>query len=129
MEIGKRNTFRRRERLKKYRDILQVLRKGENRSDDLLNIRLIQNFRDCSRLAVMTPKKLGIAVKRNRWRRMVREAFRLLKSSLKWNIDLVVRPLVPPEKIKTPEVEKRLRHAIRDYLRPFEGSEERRRKA
>lgn len=44
----------------------------------------------CSRLGVVTGKRLGNAVVRNRARRVLREAFRLLQHQLATPIDLVL---------------------------------------
>ncbi|GAB5515859.1 ribonuclease P protein component [Rhodopirellula baltica] len=44
------------------------------------------------RLGVTIPKKTGNAVVRNRWKRLIREAFRLNQSQLPGGFDYVVRP-------------------------------------
>jgi ribonuclease P protein component len=44
------------------------------------------------RLGLSVSKKVGNAVVRNRWKRLIREAFRLSQEKLPAGIDLVVRP-------------------------------------
>ena len=44
------------------------------------------------RLGVTIPKKTGNAVVRNRWKRLIREAFRLEQHHLPTGFDLVVKP-------------------------------------
>ena len=44
------------------------------------------------RLGVSASRRLGGAVVRNRWKRLVREAFRLTRSQLPNGIDLIVIP-------------------------------------
>lgn len=44
------------------------------------------------RLGLSVSKKVGNAVVRNRWKRLIREAFRLERASLPAGVDLVIRP-------------------------------------
>lgn len=44
------------------------------------------------RLGVTIPKKTGSAVVRNRWKRLIREAYRLQQHELPVGFDLIVRP-------------------------------------
>ena len=45
-----------------------------------------------SRLGLSVSRKVGNAVARNRWKRLIREAFRLSCAELPVGLDLVVRP-------------------------------------
>lgn len=45
-----------------------------------------------SRLGITIPKKTGSAVLRNRWKRWIREAFRLQRERIPGGLDIIVRP-------------------------------------
>ncbi len=67
---------------------------GENvfAADDTLVVKGLGNKLDRTRLGLSVGKKVGNAVCRNRWKRLIREAFRLQKSQLPSGLDLVIRP-------------------------------------
>lgn len=52
----------------------------------------IANGRDFCRLGLSVSRKVGNAVIRNRWRRLFREAFRLLQHDIPQGMDLVFIP-------------------------------------
>jgi ribonuclease P protein component len=61
-------------------------------SDDRLLIFGYANGLPYPRLGVCASRKMGRAVARNRWKRIVREAFRLKRHSIPGGLDLVVIP-------------------------------------
>lgn len=61
-------------------------------SDDLLLVYAHENDFDCPRLGLSVSRKVGNAVVRNRWKRLMREAFRLSLEQLPSGVDLVVIP-------------------------------------
>jgi ribonuclease P protein component len=61
-------------------------------SDDRLIVYAIHNELSHPRLGMTVSRRHGPAVVRNRWKRLVREAFRLSQHELPAGIDLVVLP-------------------------------------
>ena len=61
-------------------------------ADNVLVIRANRNGTNRSRLGLSVSRKVGNAVVRNRWKRSIRESFRLLQTELPPGLDLVVRP-------------------------------------
>jgi ribonuclease P protein component len=81
-----------RHRLNKRTDIARVFAQGRVASDAVLTVRGVVNDRAQCRLAPLVSKRLGGAVVRNRWKRRMREAFRLALPQLPPGIDLAVMP-------------------------------------
>jgi ribonuclease P protein component len=61
-------------------------------SDDRLLVFGVANGLPYARLGLSVSRKVGNAVVRNRWKRLIREAFRLERQGLPPGIDLVVVP-------------------------------------
>jgi ribonuclease P protein component len=61
-------------------------------ADDTLVINACASDLAHPRLGLSVSKKVGNAVVRNLWKRLIREAFRLEREQLPGGIDLVVRP-------------------------------------
>ena len=79
-------------RLRHQADFDRVHQSGTYAADDMLVIRASLNDQGVTRLGVSLSRKVGNAVTRNRWKRLVREAFRLERDQLPASLDLVVRP-------------------------------------
>jgi ribonuclease P protein component len=80
-------------RLRHRKDFDAVFRKGRSWNNELLVLRTIPNSLHHSRFGFVTSKKLGGAVVRNRVRRRLREAIRVLPLQPGW--DAVVSAKVP----------------------------------
>ena len=79
-------------RLTRQADFDRVHHANIYAADEMLVIRGITNGLAHTRIAVSVSRKVGNAVVRNRWKRLVKEAFRLQRAELPAGFDLVVRP-------------------------------------
>ena len=79
-------------RLRKQADFDRVHREKVYAADDILVLRGSRNGLEHARLGLSVSRKVGNAVVRNRWKRLIREAFRLSRKNIPRGIDFVVRP-------------------------------------
>lgn len=79
-------------RLRKQADFDRVYQARLFAADDVLVVNGLASGLEYSRLGLSVSKKVGNAVVRNRWKRLIREAFRLAREQLPPGLDLVVRP-------------------------------------
>ena len=78
-------------------DFARIARRRITVSDACLVVQGDANGGGECRLGLAVSRRVGPAVVRNRWKRLLREAFRLERSRLPRGVDLVVRPReVPP---------------------------------
>lgn len=100
-------------RLARRRDIDLVWRRGRRYSGPLLRLHVRANGLPHSRLAMSVPARLCNAVLRNRWRRLLRESFRLRPDAVGPGLDLLAVPLRPPQGLARPAVEAALLDLVR----------------
>lgn len=86
-------------RIKTQHDFDRVYATGIYAADDVLVINAAASELDHPRLGLAVSKKVGNAVVRNRWKRLIREGFRLSQHELPGGIDLVVRPRAGAEPV------------------------------
>ena len=79
-------------RLRRTVDFERVYRRRRSASDDRLIVFVCKNELAYTRVGLSVSKKVGGAVRRNRWKRLLREAFRLNRLRLPAGVDLVVVP-------------------------------------
>jgi ribonuclease P protein component len=95
----KRYTFPKGKRVRRQLEFDRVYAGKNYLADDTLVVNYARNETASSdeplgvtRLGLSIGRRVGNAVVRNRWKRKIREAFRLLYAELPTGIDLVVRP-------------------------------------
>src|SRR4051812_41222167 len=84
--------FRADDRLRKQADFDRVYRARVYAADNMLIINGCSNELARSRLGLSVGAIVGNAVTRNRWKRIIREAFRLSRQQIPVGLDLVARP-------------------------------------
>ena len=80
------------DRLRKQADFDRVYRARAYAADDVLIVNGCANGLARARLGLSVGAIVGNAVMRNRWKRIIREAFRLSRQQIPVGLDLVVRP-------------------------------------
>ena len=111
--------FSRRYRLRSSAEFRRVYDRRCSASDALILIYVRDNELHYARLGLSVSRKVGGAVVRNRWKRLLREAFRLSRAELPEGIDIVVipRPAAEPSLAPLSESLKRLSHRAAEKLR------------
>ena len=87
-----RHRFLQKHHLKSPREFDIVYAARQSISDDCLILYAKENTLGYSRVGLSVGKKLGSAVARNRYKRCLREAFRLCRQELQGNCDHVLFP-------------------------------------
>jgi ribonuclease P protein component len=86
------HTFPKSRRVTKPREFDAVFKAGGVVSDHMLVLHLLPNQQGETRLGISISKRVGSAPLRNRWKRLIREAYRLNQSVLPVGFDFVARP-------------------------------------
>ncbi|XOQ47841.1 MAG: ribonuclease P protein component [Eubacteriales bacterium] len=75
--------------IKENKDFCRIYAKGKSYVSPVVVTYVLKNRRKNVRAGITTTKKIGNAVKRNRARRVIREAFRILAPSIKPGYDFI----------------------------------------
>ena len=112
--------FPRQYRIRLNKDFDRVFRERNTAANQRIIVFACQNELGFSRLGISVPRKIRGAVRRNRWKRLIREAFRLSRAELPAGLDLIVvpRPEVEPE---LAGLQESLRHLARRIARRLHG--------
>lgn len=76
----------------KHADFERILKDGRRATDQRLTLWVLPNGLSHPRLGLIVGRKYGGAVQRNRFKRLLREAFRLQQHELPAGFDLVCAP-------------------------------------
>lgn len=112
--------FRPHEHLRRPADFQAVYERRRSVSDDWLIVYARENGLPHLRLGLSVSRKVGKAVRRNRLRRLYREAFRLTKHEMPPGLDLVLIPRKPDEP-PLEELKRALPRLVRQVARKLTG--------
>lgn len=84
--------FRPEHRLLRSSDFVRVYERKASVADGVLIVHACESDEPTARLGLTVSRKIGKANVRNRWKRIIREAFRRVRADLPTGVDLVVTP-------------------------------------
>jgi len=109
--------FRPRERVKLQRDFDRLFKEGRALRYPEFTLRLLPGASGCSRLGLSVGKRVGNAVRRNRVKRLLREAFRRNKALLTCPCDLAIVPSSRWQDLRLAAIEPTMQRALREASR------------
>jgi ribonuclease P protein component len=90
------------------REIDLVFSQGKRIEGASLTVIVKRGDKPFPRLAITVPKRLGNSVQRNRWKRLIREAFRVNQDRIPKGVDIIVMPRHLPNRLKMQDISKEL---------------------
>ena len=103
-------------RIRKQADFDSIYRHAIHAADNVLVIQGQRNGLNVTRLGLSVSRKVGNAVVRNRWKRVIREVFRKSYNQFPTGIDLIVRPRKGAE-LSYAEIDKSLPKLVQRIVR------------
>jgi ribonuclease P protein component len=88
--MGRPHTLREEERIRRRADFLKISKEGGKYQTEHFRVFICPNHLSFRRLGITVGKRVGMAVDRNRLKRIIREFFRLNKDSLLTSSDFVI---------------------------------------
>lgn len=76
-------------KLKLKKDFENVFKQNQSYNSANLILYISRGETGISRIGIITSRRVGKAIQRNRWRRLIREIFRLNQSHLKKPVDMI----------------------------------------
>jgi len=104
--------FLRQYRIRSSADFRRAYTRRRSAADGMLLVYACENGLEHPRLGLSVSRKIGGAVQRNRWKRLLREAFRLNREQLPPGVDLVVIPRANAEPALLPLAQSLVRLAV-----------------
>ncbi len=98
--------------IRENKDFKRIYARGRTAVTPILVAYAMKNRDGTSRLGITVGKKVGNAVHRNRARRIIREAYRLLEQRVRKGYDIVLVSRVRTYYMKTPQVQKAMEKAF-----------------
>jgi len=108
------STFSKNERVLNRKDFVNLNRSGQKRRSEHMTVFIARNGLDRSRLGITVSRKVGGAVVRNRFKRLVREVFRLQKGFFPAGCDIVVSARKSTDDLDFTKVRKELIELVAD---------------
>jgi ribonuclease P protein component len=99
--------------LRKQKDFSRVYKKGKSKGSSYVVVLYRKNGLDHTRTAFVSSKKVGNSVKRNRSRRLMKEAYRSFEDRVAKGYDIVFVARATINDHKEAEVEKCMRYALK----------------
>jgi len=91
-DMGKPHGFPKEEKIRARSEFDRVFQEGRRLAEGPVLARYVPNGLQFTRMAVAVPNKFGKAAKRNRARRLLKEAYRLHKQEMPPGLDLILLP-------------------------------------
>ena len=98
--------------LNQNKEFRRAYYRGKTFTTPVVVVYALKNHKGLNRIGLTATKKVGNAVQRNRARRVLREAYRLLEPQLPVGYDYVFVARTRTVFVKTPEVQRAMRYAL-----------------